>query len=61
MRAKITIFDEETGREFVKDKVIEPTIMDKDYDDFSTTYRFDFRLCIINNKDLPKESLFYRS
>ena len=38
IKAKITVFDDETGRVFVKDKVIEPYREEKSADDVSGCY-----------------------
>ena len=44
MRAIITIIDEETGEEIVKDKLIPPSVEDIDYDTMIKTYAFIFKI-----------------
>lgn len=44
MRAIITIIDEETGEEIVKDKIIPPSAEDMDYDTMIKTYAFIFKI-----------------
>lgn len=48
MRAIVTVFDEETGRVFAKDKLIYPVKEDQDFDDLSTGYAFAFHLRVLN-------------
>ena len=43
MRAIVTIIDEETGEELVKDKLIPPSAEDMDYDTMIRTYVFIFK------------------
>lgn len=43
MRAIVTIVDEETGEEIVKDEMIRPTVVDMDYDTMIKTYAFAFK------------------
>lgn len=43
MRAIVTIIDEETGEEIVKDKLILPSAEDMDYDTMIKTYAFAFK------------------
>lgn len=51
MRAFITIFDEETGEELVKDKLIPPSAEDMDYDTMIKTYAFMFKIQRIEKGD----------
>lgn len=51
MRALITIFDEETGEEIVKDKLIPPSAEDMDYDTMIRTYMFAFKIQRIEKED----------
>jgi hypothetical protein len=44
MRAIVTIIDEETGEEIVKDKLIRPSVVDMDYDTMIKTYAFAFKI-----------------
>ena len=44
MRAIVTIIDEETGEELVKDKLIPPSAEDMDYDTMIKTYAFIFKI-----------------
>lgn len=49
MRAIVTVFDEETGRVYAKDKLIHPAKEDQDFDDLSTGYVFAFHLRVLNS------------
>lgn len=52
MRAKITVFDEETGQVFAEDKLIMPTAENINIDLMSTEYVFAFKIRTIPNKFL---------
>ena len=51
MRAIVTIIDEETGEEIVKDKLISPSAEDMDYDTMIRTYAFMFKFQRIEKGD----------
>ena len=51
MRAVITIFDEETGEELVKDRLIPPSAENMDYDTMIKTYAFMFKIQRIERED----------
>ena len=51
MRAIVTIFDEETGEELVKDRLIQPSAEDMDYDTMIRTYAFIFKFQRIEKGD----------
>lgn len=46
--AKIEVFDDETGRVYAKDKLIQPVKENLDFDDLSTSYLFAFHLRVLN-------------
>lgn len=51
MRAIVTIIDEETGKEIVKDKLILPSAEDMDYDTMIRTYAFTFKIQRIETEE----------
>lgn len=51
MRAIVTIIDEETGEEIVKDRLIPPSAEDMDYDTMIRTYAFTFKIQRIEKGD----------
>lgn len=44
--AKVDIFDDETGKEYVQNKLIHPTVSDTDFDDLCESHLFAFRIRI---------------
>ena len=46
--AKVSVYDDETGEVYVRDKIIPPSDIDQDYDDLSTAYAFGFHLRVLN-------------
>lgn len=46
--AKISVYDDETGIVYARDKIITPSDIDHDYDDLSTGYAFGFHLRVLN-------------
>ena len=55
--AKVSVYDDETGKVYAKDKIIAPSKTDYDYDELSTGYMFGFHLRILNSDldDILKE------
>ena len=46
--AKVSVYDDETGEVYARDKIIPPCDIDHDYDDLSTVYAFGFHLRVLN-------------
>lgn len=51
MRAIVTIVDEETGEEIVKDRLLFPSAEDMDYDTMIKTYAFAFKIQCLEKGD----------